>query len=261
MTDTPQFSKREQEVIDLLLQGKSNQQIAVTLGISESTVEFHLKNIYTKLQVSSRPEAILKLLELRKSTGIELGKSVVDGGGEKTDNGFVGKYKLLIWIGILLAVIIVIVLSRPKPWERYERECEYPDENTVGQMLWRMNASGSKVHGQFGTTGSAPWPAQPGYVRYMNIHTPRIDELYLELLYSKNTPSSVPILIYLDDEPTPRASIYPIDKQNWDQFTWTEPIFLGKIENGVHSIKFSAEGQQYGVADLDRLILTRKSSE
>lgn len=68
---TSSFSKREQDVVDLLLQGKSNKKIALLLGISTSTVEFHLKNIYAKLQVGTRTEAILKLSnnQLGKSTG------------------------------------------------------------------------------------------------------------------------------------------------------------------------------------------------
>src|SRR5689334_422623 len=60
-----QFSKlssREKEVLQLLLQGKSNKMIALSLGISISTVEFHLRNIYTKFQVSSRMELVLKLV-------------------------------------------------------------------------------------------------------------------------------------------------------------------------------------------------------
>lgn len=57
----PSLSDREQEVIDHLLQGKSNKQIAAALTISIRTVEFHLKNIYEKFQVSSRTELILKL--------------------------------------------------------------------------------------------------------------------------------------------------------------------------------------------------------
>src|SRR5919108_1355417 len=61
------LSKREIDVIELLLQGKSNKQIAFALGIAETTVEFHLRNVYSKLQVSSRAEAILKL---GKSTGL-----------------------------------------------------------------------------------------------------------------------------------------------------------------------------------------------
>ena len=61
------LSKRENEVIELLLQGKSNKQIAAILGISASTVEFHLKNVYAKLEMHSRTEVILKL---GKSTGV-----------------------------------------------------------------------------------------------------------------------------------------------------------------------------------------------
>ena len=61
------LSKRERDVVELLLQGKSNKQIAITLGIAETTVEFHLRNVYAKLQVRSRTEAIL---ELAKSTGL-----------------------------------------------------------------------------------------------------------------------------------------------------------------------------------------------
>ena len=55
------LSRRELEVIHLLLQGKSNKLIALALGISDRTVEFHLKNVYGKYQVSSRMELVLKL--------------------------------------------------------------------------------------------------------------------------------------------------------------------------------------------------------
>ena len=60
-----QLSNREQEVANLLLEGKSNKLIAASLHIAESTVEFHLTNIYAKYQVSSRTELILKLGESR----------------------------------------------------------------------------------------------------------------------------------------------------------------------------------------------------
>lgn len=56
-----QLSEREKEVVAQLLQGKSNKLIALSLGISARTVEFHLKNVYEKFQVSSRIELILKL--------------------------------------------------------------------------------------------------------------------------------------------------------------------------------------------------------
>jgi len=87
MTQTDSLSQREQEVVELLLQGKSNKQIALTLGIADSTVEFHLTNVYAKLQVSSRTEVFLKL---GKSTGRTTtdkpGKSRVDEMGESADN-------------------------------------------------------------------------------------------------------------------------------------------------------------------------------
>ncbi len=61
MAQTSSLSNREREVVNLLLQGKSNKMMASALGISERTVEFHLKNIYAKFQVSTRIELILKL--------------------------------------------------------------------------------------------------------------------------------------------------------------------------------------------------------
>ena len=61
MAQSENLSDREWDVVNLLLEGKSNKLIATSLKISESTVEFHLKNIYTKYQVSSRTELILKL--------------------------------------------------------------------------------------------------------------------------------------------------------------------------------------------------------
>jgi DNA-binding CsgD family transcriptional regulator len=70
------LSPREKQVVDLLLLGKSNKQIALALGVSERTIEFHLKNIYIKMQVGSRVELILKLVE-----------STVVFENEKIDNG------------------------------------------------------------------------------------------------------------------------------------------------------------------------------
>lgn len=56
-----ELSNRERDVVKLLLEGKSNKLIASALQITVNTVEFHLKNIYSKYQVSSRTELILKL--------------------------------------------------------------------------------------------------------------------------------------------------------------------------------------------------------
>lgn len=50
----------ERQTLALLAQGLSNKEIASRLGISVSTVRFHVENIYAKLRVHSRTEAALK---------------------------------------------------------------------------------------------------------------------------------------------------------------------------------------------------------
>jgi NarL family two-component system response regulator LiaR len=59
-TKQPLFdlTEREREVLNLVVQGNSNQQIADALVISVATVKAHISNILSKLQVSSRAEAI-----------------------------------------------------------------------------------------------------------------------------------------------------------------------------------------------------------
>ncbi len=59
-TKQPTFdlTEREMEVLNLVVQGKSNQQIADGMVISLATVKAHISNILSKLQVSSRAEAI-----------------------------------------------------------------------------------------------------------------------------------------------------------------------------------------------------------
>jgi NarL family two-component system response regulator LiaR len=52
------LTERELEVLNLVAQGQSNQQIADTLVISLATVKAHISNILSKFQVSSRSEAI-----------------------------------------------------------------------------------------------------------------------------------------------------------------------------------------------------------
>ncbi|HEV2605094.1 MAG TPA: response regulator transcription factor [Microvirga sp.] len=53
------LTPRQHEVLALLMQGKSNQQIAEALGLSPNTVKVHLVTIFKILGVSSRTEALL----------------------------------------------------------------------------------------------------------------------------------------------------------------------------------------------------------
>ncbi|URZ08715.1 LuxR C-terminal-related transcriptional regulator [Clostridium felsineum] len=58
------LSQRELEVLEVLCNGSSNKEIASILNISLSTVKTHIINIYSKLQVSNRVQAVEKAKEL-----------------------------------------------------------------------------------------------------------------------------------------------------------------------------------------------------
>jgi DNA-binding NarL/FixJ family response regulator len=59
-----QVSEREFEVLQLIYEGYTNQQIAEKILISINTIKKHINNAYLKLDVSTRTTAIARLLEL-----------------------------------------------------------------------------------------------------------------------------------------------------------------------------------------------------
>lgn len=61
------LTAREKEILSLIAVGKGNREIADTLNIEEKTVKNHINNIYSKLQIKSRYEAISYMLR-RAST-------------------------------------------------------------------------------------------------------------------------------------------------------------------------------------------------
>ena len=92
MNSFESLSEREKEVTELLLQGKSNKQIAQALNVTTRTVEYHLSSIYKKLRVASRAEALLLLSEnrFRESTvtaeSAEFREPTVENGREPAEN-------------------------------------------------------------------------------------------------------------------------------------------------------------------------------
>jgi DNA-binding CsgD family transcriptional regulator len=119
------FSEREWDVIKHLLLGKSNKQIALALGVSQSTVEYHLKNVYRKLQVSSRTEAVLRLgkyvgddnaSELGKST-VEIDEKPIQNGDTLNSHWRILMKRLLYIIGSILIIIFIgtFVFAFTKP--------------------------------------------------------------------------------------------------------------------------------------------------
>ena len=58
------ISDREFEVLELLAAGRSNKEISARLNVSPNTVKTHVANLYGKLEVRRRTEAVLRAREL-----------------------------------------------------------------------------------------------------------------------------------------------------------------------------------------------------
>ena len=75
----PELTEREEEILSPVAQGKTNQQIAKELFVSLKTVRNHVSNIFLKLQVADRAQAVIRareaglgqknLAEIRSSPG------------------------------------------------------------------------------------------------------------------------------------------------------------------------------------------------
>lgn len=63
LTPGHDLTEREREVLALMIDGLNNTEIAERLIVSRSTVKFHVSNILSKLQVSSRTEAVALTLQ------------------------------------------------------------------------------------------------------------------------------------------------------------------------------------------------------
>ena len=69
------LSKRESEVVILVVQGLTNKQVADRLCVAEKTVKFHLTNVYKRMKISRRSQIIWTLpmsqfIENAKDTGV-----------------------------------------------------------------------------------------------------------------------------------------------------------------------------------------------
>jgi DNA-binding NarL/FixJ family response regulator len=59
----PELTEREEEILSLVVRGKGNQEIAKELFVSLKTVRNHVSNIFLKLQVADRAQAVIRARE------------------------------------------------------------------------------------------------------------------------------------------------------------------------------------------------------
>ena len=74
------LTHRELEILELVADGRSNREVAAGLWISDQTVKFHLANVYRKVGVGGRREAV----DLARSEGI-LPLTLESSDGEEDD--------------------------------------------------------------------------------------------------------------------------------------------------------------------------------
>jgi len=68
---TAKLSDRELQLIDCLLKGQSNKEIAHELQLAEKTVKHYMSNLMTKLKVKNRLEVLLVAQELRRKSELD----------------------------------------------------------------------------------------------------------------------------------------------------------------------------------------------
>jgi len=70
----PDLSNREHEILSLIAHGRSNYQIADQLALSVKTVQNHVSNIFGKLQVADRAQAVIRAREAGLGGELESGR-------------------------------------------------------------------------------------------------------------------------------------------------------------------------------------------
>jgi serine/threonine protein kinase/WD40 repeat protein len=84
------LTPREQEVLQLMINGKSNREIADALVVEVATIKWYNKQIYRKLNVRSRVQAIVKARELELVLGKQNGATVTTGHLPEPENPYKG---------------------------------------------------------------------------------------------------------------------------------------------------------------------------
>jgi DNA-binding NarL/FixJ family response regulator len=66
----PELTPRERELLELIAEGRDNDDIARRLHVSNKTVRNHITRIFSKMQVTTRAQAIVRAREAGMGTGV-----------------------------------------------------------------------------------------------------------------------------------------------------------------------------------------------
>lgn len=143
MEENP-LSSRESEILELLAQGKSNKEIASDLVISVNTVKVHISNIFQKLNVSSRAEAMRFAMEegLIESPYQEMPEpQIITEVVEAELPRWIVWLRKFWWLPLLILILIVVALSfllSKAPFLKSATPTPDTMQTIIGQDRWQV---------------------------------------------------------------------------------------------------------------------------